>query len=233
MGSGYYVLEAQSDQKLTEELITEEIVHDITAGVGSTGVRAGMIGEIGMSGRPMKEKEKMMLHAVARAQKETGAPLNIHPANSPDSPLAIIELLDKAGADVRRVVISHIDRTIRRHEVRVRLAKAGCFLEYDLFCLEGYFPRRIVLSEENPVRADVPNDAQRVDEIMALIDEGFLNQILISQDICTKERLCHYGGPGYAHILHNVVPLMRAKGVTEEQIHTIMVENPKRMLTFA
>ena len=83
------------------------------------------------------------------------------------------------------------------------------------------------------MRADVPNDAQRVDEIMALIDEGFLNQILISQDICTKERLCHYGGPGYAHILHNVVPLMRAKGVTEEQIHTIMVENPKRMLTFA
>jgi len=233
MGSGYYVPEAQpTGLKLTEKMIAEEIVRDITVGVGNTGICAGLIGEIGMSGRPMQDREKEILRAVARAQKQTGAPVNIHPANSPDSPFAIVELLSDAGADISRVVISHIERTIVLHDVRVRLAKTGCYLEYDLFSFEGWFPRRIVLSEANHVRADVPNDAQRINEIMALIDEGFLNQILISHDVCTKNRLCRYGGPGYAHIIQNVVPLMREKGMPEEHIHTILVENPKRLLAF-
>jgi phosphotriesterase-related protein len=47
-----------------------------------------------------------------------------------------------------------------------------------------------------------------------------------------KNKLVSYGGPGYAHILDNVIPWMRGKGMTEKTIHTITVENPKRMLTF-
>ena len=78
----------------------------------------------------------------------------------------------------------------------------------------------------------MPNDAGRVNDIMALIDEGFLNQILISHDHCMKHRLWHYGGPGYSHILDNVVPLMREKGMPEEHIYTLLVENPRRLLQF-
>jgi len=113
------------------------------------------------------------------------------------------------------------------------LAKTGCFIEYDTFSIEGFGERvRMVLSEANPVKADWPSDAQRVNAIMSLIDEGFLNQILISSDMCRKHRLWSYGGPGYAHILQNVVPLMREKGMPEEHIHTLLVENPKRLLQF-
>jgi len=79
---------------------------------------------------------------------------------------------------------------------------------------------------------DLPNDTQRINEIMHLVDAGYLNQILVSQDIWNKIQCCRYGGWGYAHILRNTVPVMRAKGVSEEMIHTIMVENPKRLLTF-
>ena len=61
---------------------------------------------------------------------------------------------------------------------------------------------------------------------------GYINQILISSDMCRKHRLWSYGGPGYAHILENIVPLMREKGMTEESINTILVENPKRGITF-
>jgi len=116
----------------------------------------------------------------------------------------------------------------------VDMTNTGCYIEYDTFSFEGWMPEncRMVLSEDNPVKADLPNDAARINEIMALVEEGFLNQILISQDHCFKSRLCRYGGPGYAHILNNVVPLMRQKGITEEQIHTILVENPKRLLSF-
>lgn len=251
MGTGYY-LEETWPPNLTEEIMVQQMIRDITVGVNDTGIRAGIIGEIGtemlggieagykqkLGGEPnakrLGDNYRMLLRAVAHAQQETGAAINIHPGHSPALPFEIIEVLSEAGADITRVVMSHIERTIFDHKIRVELAKTGCYLEYDTFSWEGYHPVRHVLSEENPVKCDLPNDATRVNEIMALIDEGFLNQILISHDHCTKHRLWSYGGPGYAHILKNVVPLvMREKGMTEEQIHTILVENPKRLLTFA
>jgi phosphotriesterase-related protein len=67
---------------------------------------------------------------------------------------------------------------------------------------------------------------------MTLIKDGYINQILVGQDICFKDCLTLYGGFGYAHILNNVMPLMRAKGMSEEQIDTIVVENPRRALQF-
>jgi phosphotriesterase-related protein len=62
--------------------------------------------------------------------------------------------------------------------------------------------------------------------------EGYINQIQISQDFCFKSLLAAYGGYGYAHILNNCLPYMRAKGLTEEDINTLMVENPRRFLEF-
>jgi phosphotriesterase-related protein len=232
MGSGYYVEEAQPyGVKLTEEALADEIVHDITVGIGITDIRAGIIGEIGNSW-PTRDRDKTALRAVAHAQKQTGAPINIHPGRSPDSPFEIIEVLDNAGADISRVAMSHMERTISDHNTRVRLAKTGCYIEYDMFSWEGWFPARMVLSETNPIKTDLPNDAERINQIMVLISEGFLNQILISHDLCMKHNLWHYGGPGYSHILDNVVPLMRKKGMPVEHIRTILVENPKRLLQF-
>jgi phosphotriesterase-related protein len=78
----------------------------------------------------------------------------------------------------------------------------------------------------------LPNDAQRIEQIMELIADGYLEKILISHDIYFKDVRSAYGGHGTSHILRNIVPAMRAKGITEEQIHKILVENPKRILTF-
>ncbi len=55
---------------------------------------------------------------------------------------------------------------------------------------------------------------------------------LISSDMCKKHRLRSYGGPGYAHILENIVPLMKEKGISENNIHSILLENPKKLLKF-
>jgi phosphotriesterase-related protein len=232
MGAGYYVERARpAGMKLTEGSIAEEIIRDVTVGVGDTGICSGIIGELGMSW-PLSEGDKVMLRAGAAAQKETGAPMTIHPGYSSSSPFEAIEVLDKAGADISRVIMSHVDRTISDQDRRVRLAETGCYLEFDLFNWQGYFPQRMVLSEENPIKVDMPNDDGRINQIMSLINEGFLNQILISHDICEKHRFWHYGDSGYAHILQNVVPLMREKGMSEEQVHILLVENPKRMLTF-
>ena len=232
MGSGYYLLDTRpAELKMTEEVVAEQIVRDITLGVGNTGIRAGIIGEIGIQW-PMPDKDREILRAVSYAQIETGAPVNIHPGTSPDSPFEILDVLASAGADISRVVISHIDRTCALHNDRVKLAKTGCYIEYDAFGWESGYPKRMVRSETNPIKEDLPSDNQRINEIMSLIDEGFLSQILISQDCCFKHSLCRWGGAGYAHILKNMVPLMREKGMSEQHIRTLLVENPKRLLAF-
>ncbi len=226
MGSGYYTANTQPadmDNK-PRESITDEIVRDLTSGVDDTGICSGMIGEIGCSW-PLSDNERKTLVAAAKAQRLTGAPLNIHPGRDAKAPMQIIGILTKAGADLSRTVMSHIERTLRSPEDRLKLAETGCYLEYDHFGFESYFQREIAL-------VDMPNDHQRVNEIIQLIERGYLKQILISQDLCLKFRLRSCGGHGYDHILQNVVPLMRAKGVSAEQINTIMVENPKRLLQF-
>ena len=229
MGAGYYIKQAKN---LTEEIMTEQIIRDVMIGVGNTGIRSGIIGEVGIDAWPMRDWERVSLRATAQAQKQTGAAVNIHPGRSPESPFEIIEVLETEGADINRVAISHIERTIFDHDTRVKLAKTGCYLEYDLFSLEGWYHPRSVVSETNPIKGDLPDDAGRINAIMALIDDGFLKQILISHDICKKHQLHRYGGLGYDHILQNVVPSMREKGMPQEHIHTILVENPKRLLTF-
>lgn len=226
MGSGYYLAAShgpEMDTK-TEEEITDEIVRDIMVGVGNTGIRAGVVGEIGCSW-PMTDNERKSLRASARAQQLTGAHLNVHPGQAEDAAMEIIQILDKAGADLSRTTIDHIDRAVREPENRIKLAKTGCYLEYDLFGREGYYPIHVRL-------IDLPNDAHRINEIMELIDKGYLNQILISQDIWNKTQRRTYGGWGYAHIMRNTLPVMRLKGMTDEQIHTIMVDNPRRAFAF-
>jgi phosphotriesterase-related protein len=225
MGSGYYDYAAQDPtwSSKTEEQIAEEIITDIQVGVDDTGVCAGVIGEIGCSW-PLHEMERKSLCAAAYAQQETGAPINIDPGRHENSPREILEILDNAGADLSRVVISHIDRFIHSLSTRCELAKSGCFLEYDQFGTVSTF----VHHSSWPLY-ERPCDRERIEQIKELIDEGYLNQILISQDVCLKTRLTRYGGNGYAYIQRIIVQEMLARGITREQIYTMQVANPKRM----
>ena len=224
MGAGYYVAASHPSDvgRKTVEELAEEIVRDFTVGVGDTGVHAGIIGEIGTTW-PLVDNERKVLRAAALAQRRTGAPLSIHPGRHASAPFEIIEILRDAGADLSRTVMSHVERTLRDFEDILKLAKTGCYIEYDLFGWEGYYPL---------AKIDLPNDAQRISEIKELIAEGYLGQILVSQDICAKESLRCFGGRSYCHILERVVPLMRDKGMPEEHIYTIIVGNPRNLLQF-
>lgn len=229
MGAGYYVKSSLGSEisAKTEEEICHEIVRDIAVGVGDTGVRAGIIGEIGCSW-PLHDDERRVIRAAAHAQQRTGASINIHPGRNREAPFEIIEILGEAGADLNRVVMSHIDARIRDHSERSRLARTGCCLEYDLWGWEGHFPCYWTADDF----LDLPNDTQRIYEILQLAEEGYLNQILISHDICAKSKRVRYGGWGYCHISNYVVPMMHKRGVAPEMIDTLMVENPRRLLCF-
>jgi phosphotriesterase-related protein len=164
MGSGHYTAPSHGPymDARTEEEMTGEIVRDITEGIGYTGIRVGIIGEIGAS-CPLAKNELKSLRAAARAQKIIGAPLTIHPGPHEESCIEIAKVLNSAGADLSRTVLDHMDRTVREPQNRSQLAKMGCYLEYDMFGREGYYPLQVRV-------VDMPNDAQRINEIMRLID---------------------------------------------------------------
>jgi phosphotriesterase-related protein len=226
MGSGYYIGSVHPDDmgEKTEEEIADEIVKDITEGVGDTGIKAGIIGEIGCSW-PWTENERKSVRGAALAQQRTGAGLTIHPGRYETAPLEIISVLQEVGADLKRTIMCHIERTMFDWETVQKLAQSGCYLEYDLFGHESSY---------YPLAPDtfMPHDAQRLDQIARLVAEGHLEQVLMAQDICANHRLTRYGGHGYKHILENIVPRMKHWGITEEQVQTILVENPRRVLTF-
>jgi phosphotriesterase-related protein len=226
MGAGYYVGPAHPPDMdaRSEDALTREIVRDLTEGVGDTGVRAGLIGEIGCSW-PWTANERKSVRAAALAARQTGAPLMIHPGRDQTAPEAHLEEVRRAGLDLGRVIMCHIDRTVSDPARLKAIADTGCFLEYDLFGLEvSHYP----MSD-----FEIPSDAERMRQILWLVEQGYRRQILLAHDICFKVRLVRYGGHGWAHILRRIVPRLRRKGLGEKEIWTLVADNPTRAVTFA
>jgi len=227
MGSGYYVAAAHPPDmdRRTADDVTREIVTDLTVGVGDTGVRAGFIGEIGTTW-PWTDNEKKVVRAAVAAQRETGAALMIHPGRHERLPLAIVDFIRQEGADLGRTIMCHVERTIADPAVLLELAATGVRLEYDLFGLEtSYYPY-------NPA-FDMPNDGERMRQILFLIERGHQAQILMSHDIAYKHCLTAWGGFGYHHLLVNVIPRLRAKGADDKTIQTLLIDNPRRAFVYA
>ncbi|MCC7275530.1 MAG: aryldialkylphosphatase [Alphaproteobacteria bacterium] len=226
MGCGHYVDEYQDagNRERTVDDFAAEIIDQVQVGAWGTEIRAGMIGEIGCQA-PWTDLEKRVMRAAILAQAETGAAINVHPGRHHDQPQEAAEFIVKNGGDTSRVVISHIDRTIFDLDRMLRLADTGCTLEFDLFGIEqSYYASSDI---------DMPNDAMRLRHIRGLIDHGHLDRVVISHDICYRTRLTRFGGHGYGHIFANVVPMMGRRGFTETEVDAILVENPRRLLTFA
>ena len=224
-GAGYYVDEYIPDEIKGQsvETLTGEIVEQVTQGCWGTEVRAGIIGEIGCMW-PLRPFERKALQGAAVAQRETGASINVHPGRHRDAPFEVVEIIAAAGGDPARLVMSHIDRTLFTNDDVFRLADTGCVVEYDFFGIETSY---YWFSE-----VDLPTDYMRLAFIRALIERGQGDQVVVSHDICTKTRLVTFGGHGYRHMFLNVVPLMRRKGFSEDEIDAIVVRTPRRLLTF-
>jgi len=227
MGAGYYVdasHPADMGRRSADDL-AREMIADVTSGVGDTGIRAGLIGEIGTT-YPWTENERKVLRAAVATQRETGVPLMVHPGRHSDMPMQLAEFIGKEGGDLSRTIMCHICRTIADMRAVIDLAQTGIWLEYDLFGMENSF------YPYNP-SFDMPNDGGRMAHVLALIAAGHRDQILLSQDIAYKTSLVKYGGYGYHHLLVNVVPRLRAKGVDDAGLARLLVENPARAFALA
>ncbi len=225
-GSGYYLHETHPPEMAawTPEMIAEEIVRDLTEGMGDSGIRAGVIGEIG-TGDPLHPQEVKSLRAAALAHETTGAPLQIHTYPWGQTGLAILDLLAEYDVDPARVVICHTDVAPDLPYMRA-LVQRGAMVEFDDFGKE--FP--VDPAESDFAGGPFATDRERVEALARLVEWGYAGQLLITNDLCLKQMLHRYGGRGYDHILINVVPMLREVGLTQETIDRLLVENPARWL---
>jgi len=215
MGAGWYrePFYDRSIYERTTNAIADEIVRDLMVGADETGIRAGIIGEIGADLHYVSPAEERVLRAAARAHAQTGVAITTHGVRSPVG-LAQLDILEDEGVDLRRVVIGHCD-FYPHPDYHLAVARRGAFVQFDSVG-RGFFEWDI---------------DQRLDWVMRLIDQGFLQRILLSHDVCMKSHLRAYGGQGYDYVLTGFVPRLRQAGLSDEQIHTLTVDNPRSALT--
>ncbi len=231
--TGWYVKSSHPPtvrrKSLTE--LADIMVKELTEGILDTGIKAGVIGEIGCS-IPYHPDESKVLRAASRAQAETGAGMNIHPGlfdlknkRIGKDAMRQLDVLEKEGGDLGKLYLDHCDYTCLDLEYQRKLLDRGIYLAYDNWGIEIY-------ADEFWPGAGVPSDRQKIEAVVELCKEGYDKQLVFSQDVCFKFLLVKYGGLGYAHVLRNVVPELRFRGVSTKQLRNVLVENPKKILAF-
>jgi phosphotriesterase-related protein len=221
--TGFYTASSlpQSTVKLSLEMLADHMRRDLTQGIAGSEIRAGIIGELGVSTPPMPV-ELRVLAAAGKVQQELGCAISIHPAWGPDGAMLTAKLVEEAGIDPARTVLSHLDNRFREDILAMReLADRGFRLGLDCFGKECYYPH---------VNLQLPSDGDRIRAVLGLLDAGFEKQILLSQDICTKHQLTVNGGQGYAHVLQCVRPRLLRNGIDGATMRRLLVDNPRALL---
>ena len=192
------------------ERLAQRFVDDIVAGADGSGIRAGVIGEVGCS-ETMTTRERRVLTAAAIAQQRTGAAIVTHTQEGRGA-LKQLEFLLGQGAEPARVIVGHLDCL---GDVRVALAVIGlgANVGYDRIGLTQYV-----------------RDEERAAEIAALLDAGHADRVMLSGDQARPSQYRANGGEGFGKVLVRFVPLLRRLGVSEETIDQLLVGNPRRVL---
>lgn len=233
--TGFYIAACHppgiADKSVGE--LADLMVRELTEGIDDTGVRAGNIGEIGLSGMPQdpwQPAEEKVLRAAARAQARTGASLTIHPnahllihGEKPVDHFDLyLDVLEKEGCDLGKLYVSHLG-LFPDVEIPKRLLRRGVgFVSYDHFGHEEY------CEGIGPGRGFTP-DKEEVGLVMQMLEAGHADRILLCAEIGWKTCYKANGGWGYSHVYENILPWLEACGATKAQIQQMMVENPRRL----
>ncbi len=221
MGTGWYrgahyPAEALIDRRSVEEL-AGHIVDEWEHGVAGSGIRPGIIGEIGTDKPWVSALEERVHRAAARAALRTGLAITTHGVQSPVG-LAQLRIFTEEGVDPSRVVIGHGD-SYPNLDYYLEVLAAGANLQFD------FLGHRFGVEEALEPRL--------VEMLVELLERGFASQILLSQDVCHNRQLKAYGGFGYVYLQQHFLPTLRTAAVAEGEIRTMTVDNPARILAVA
>ena len=215
MGSGWYREPYYDHQYISQRStrdLAADLVYDIEVGIDGTGIRPGIIGEIGADLAWVSPAEERVFRASARAHLKTGLAITTHALESPVG-LQQLDILEEEGADLRRVIVGHA-ATWPDPDYHAAIARRGAYVQFDTI-------RGLRQYETD----------QQVRLTRELIGRGYLEHLLLSQDNCFLTHLAAFGGQGFTFIPTTFVGLLREAGLSEEQIQVLIVDNPRRVLT--
>lgn len=224
MSTGPYLQKFEQD-RITARSVDDQatdIIHDITTGVDGTDIRAGMIGEIGVS-PDFTPAEHGALRAAATAQKELPAvAMNIHmPGWERYGDQVLDIVLDEIGVNPAKVSLAHSDPSGHDVAYQHRLLERGVWLEFDMIGLDITFPKE----------GASPAAHQTADAVAGLIEAGYGDQLVLSHDLFLKQMWTSNGGNGFAFVPGIFMDLLRQRGISDRQCTTLLVDNPRRLLT--
>jgi phosphotriesterase-related protein len=216
---------------LSVEQLAEWMIGELTNGIDGTEIRAGVIGELGVSEGGMHRDEEKMLRAGAMAQVATGAPISIHNAIPAEKQgMRVLRILREEGADLERVIMGHMTQSVPDVAYHRTIADTGATLEFDRFGAEFYMS--VGESEWGGSYSGnycEQRDAEVVEEIAQLVRQGYGDRILLSHDIGFKIQLHTYGGLGWSHVPLRVTRYLRNVGLSPDEIDQMTVRTPARL----
>jgi phosphotriesterase-related protein len=192
--------------------IADQMVTDIEAGIDSSGVRAGVIGEIGAHATWISPVEERVLRAAGRAHRRTGLTITLHATRAPVG-LDQLDILREEGVDPRRVVVGHA-QSYPRFEYHAEIARRGAFISFDRMGSTNSYDLQKNLAL-----------------IRAVVEAGLIRNLVLSHDVCYRSDLLTYGGCGFTFISKQLPHHLAEVGLTQSDLEQIMVDNPRRALT--
>jgi predicted metal-dependent phosphotriesterase family hydrolase len=211
----YYPAETRIDQRSADDL-ADELVREAMDGVDGSDVKPGIIGEIGTDKPWVSALEERVHRAAARAARRTGLAITTHAVLSAVG-LDQLRIFEEEGADPGRVVIGHAD-SYPHLEHCLAILERGANLEFDFLGM-SFTP------------TERHGEGRVVELLCELLARGHPERILLSQDVCHDSQLTRYGGNGYTYLSRVFLPRLRQAGVSDAEIETMTVENPRRLLT--
>jgi predicted metal-dependent phosphotriesterase family hydrolase len=205
----YYPEESRINQRSVDSL-AEEMIREFNEGVDGTGIRPGVIGEIGVDKPWVSAQEERVCRAAARAQLATGLTIVTHSPRS-EVGLAQLAIFEEEGVDPGRVIIGHAD-SHPMLSYHLEIVKRGASLAFDSLGevpVDHFEPRLIRL-------------------LLELIERGYADRIFLSQDTCHTRHLKAFGGNGYSYLIEYFFPRIREAGVSQEVVEQMTIANPRR-----
>ena len=205
---------ARLDPEALAERFVAALEDEIEPG---SGVRAGLLGLVGTS-EPVTPSERSVLRGAGAAAARTGAAVTIRLDPSARRGEWVLEELQAAGCPPEQVIFGNVDEFIERSYL-LALARAGATLEW-CFGNEAYY--RDGYKD--------PTDAERLDGLCEILGDGLAGHCVLGCSVWTKTQLRAFGGMGYDHLLRRIVPALRNRGVPDESLDAMLVDNPRRLL---
>ncbi|GIV71220.1 phosphotriesterase family protein [Caldilinea sp.] len=200
-------------EERTVNELADEMIREIEEGIDGAGVRAGVI-KAGSSLNAITPAEEKVFRAAGRAHRETGALISTHTEKGTMA-LEQIELLRREGVSPERILVGHLDHKPELDYWR-SVAQTGANLGVDQIGKEKYLP-----------------DSRRIELILAMVAEGYGDQLCLSGDLARASYWPAYGGwggPGLTYILWRFLPWLRERGLDSSQIEAMMGKTPARLL---